>query len=166
MVLHLISRLNSWLSVDEQMDCSDQISNVCCSKAWYEVSRMIHVENTDGACCVAFFPFIPKTSNPALFLWLWMLTMNVRQSQQQKQATHLWCQIVSGSGKEWLMCRPGEEVLCRRLRKTGKNRRGERWTREVHKYLFAIVCSPTVGFSCPSFVSLNCYCNVYMPDSI
>lgn len=120
MVLHLILHLNSWQYVDKQMDCSDQISNVCCSKVWYEVIRMIQVKNTDGACCVVFFRFIPKTSNPAHFLWLWMLTMNVRQSQQQKQTTHLWCQIVSGSGKECLMCRPGKELLCCRLRKTGE----------------------------------------------
>lgn len=79
LVLHLIS----WQAVDEQMDCSDQISDVCCLKLWYEVSRMIHVKKHRWCllCCV--LPLYPKNKqSSSLFM-----TVNVDYECSSEPAT-------------------------------------------------------------------------------
>lgn len=171
MVLHLILHLNSWQYVDEQMDCSDQICSVYCSKVWYEVTRMIHVKNTDGACCVVFFHFIPKTSIPARFCydcecWLWMFVRVSNRNKQHICDARLW---VGQARSAWCA---GQERSCSAV-DSGKQVRNsrEKRTTGVHKYLFAFVCSPTDRFSCPSSVPVACicfpsFCSVYMPHRL
>lgn len=82
---------------------------------------MIHIENTDGACCVALFPPYPKTSNPAPFF----MTMNVDYECSSEPATET-SNTFAMPDCEWVSkgVADVQEVLCSRLRKTGRKHHG------------------------------------------